>query len=248
MKMSITRNLVVLGLTVSSLLTNAQQREVNLEIHIDEPANGGIYQSGEAFPLTVSITNHGPDELVEGDSLFVILPSGEPTWGSLPNDIPVDSNFVLFSNELTMPVVESTTNLELCVQLADDPTNQITLSGSPISVSYIDPVPDNNLVCHTLTVEAAPSSIADKDLSVKTLQIYPNPASQVVQIPVDQHSIAAMTIRIQDISGRTVLSQHFDPKAGKSVEVNVQQLPEGMYMIERKQGKTRSVGKVTILH
>lgn len=247
MKKSTTRNLMLLGMTAFSLTAAAQQRQVNLEIHIDEPANGTVFQPGQTFPFTVSITNHGPDELVAGDSLFVITPSGEPTWGTLQEGIPVDSNFVLFSNELTVPSVESTGNMDLCVQLVDDPTTQITLSGSPISVSYIDPIPDNNVVCHTITIEATPSSISKHNIKSNALEVYPNPAGQLVHIPVNKTSKEAIMIQIRDISGKTVLSEHFSSNGHETVNMNVGQLQEGIYIIESQQGNMRSTGKLSIM-
>lgn len=248
MKKSLTRNIMLLSAVSMSMLASAQQRQVDLEIHIDEPANAEVFQSGQSFLLTVSITNHGPDEMQAGDSLFVITPSGEPTWGTLPEAIPVDGNFSLFSNEITMPAVETTTDFDLCVQLVDDPTTQIRLMGNPISVSYIDPAPGNNVICHTITVEAQPSSITETAKGIANLELYPNPAKDFVQVPIDPNGASAIQLRILDISGRIVFNQAFSQAAGRdAIQVDLTQFQNGVYILESQQGTIRNTGKFTIL-
>lgn len=246
MKKSLTRNLMLLGLSTASLLTHAQQRQIDMEVHLDEPLSGTVFQSGETVPVTISFTNHGPDALVQDDSIFVITPTGGTIWGPV-SPVAVGENYVLVSSEFTMPVVETTTEVELCVQLVDDPSNQVRIQGNQVSVSYVDPVPGNNLYCHKVIVEGQPSSISKHNSGSKDLEVYPNPASQEVHIPIDKTSQEALAIQIQDLSGKTVLSKRFYSQGSESIIVNVGQLQEGIYIVESQQGSTRHTGKLSIM-
>src|SRR5690606_35375149 len=89
MKKLLTRNIMLLSAVSMSMLASAQQRQVDLEIHIEEPANASALQSGETFSLVLSVTNHGPEELLEGDTLFIVLPTREVTSGVMSSPIPV---------------------------------------------------------------------------------------------------------------------------------------------------------------
>lgn len=247
MKTLITRNLMLFGLTTFGLMAHAQQRSIDMEIHIDEPADGTVVQSGSLPLLTVSITNHGPDDLVAGDTIFIILPEGLFYPTVLNQPIPNNTKVAVVPAQLELPKVDSITSVDICVRVLDDPSSQVTSGGNSVTFSYIDSNPANNEICHTITIEPEASSIANTGLRTGVIQPYPNPASQVMHIPVDADLNEHVHIRILDLSGKAVLSQSFKAQQQASVEVNVGQLREGIYIVERQQGSIRSTGKITVL-
>lgn len=224
----------------------AQQRSVDLEVIMVEPNETEVFKSGQTISLSIAVTNHGPDQILVGDSLFAILPDGSPTWGTMTTSVAVGGTTDLFSTEITLPTVSSNSTIDLCVQLADDPSTQITMGGSPVSVSYKDPIPGNNVACRELTVEGEPSSIMANSRK-NALLPFPNPATNFIQIPIENWDTDVF-ILIKDLSGRTVFDKLFPREnGGESIKVNVEHLKEGVYLIERYDGETYSMGKITIL-
>lgn len=250
MQLSVTAiNYVVYGflsLCVSASAV-AQQRLVDLEVIIIEPNDGEVFKSGQTIVLSVDVTNHGPDEILVGDSLYVFLPDGSPTWGTMTTSLAIGETTDLFSTEVTLPTVSNNSPTEICVQLVDDPSTQISVGGDPVRVSYKDPVPGNNFACHTLTIEAEPSSISRNEIKASLLP-FPNPTNSLVEIPLENADVAEVKVLIKDLSGRTVLSRrvHENSPTG-SITLNVAHLDDGIYIIECYEGENFSSGKLNIL-
>jgi hypothetical protein len=110
--------------------------------------------------------------------------------------------------------------------LAGD-TNYVGLN----SVLYID----------SLNLEYYPVSVGPEYFSEQDLKVYPNPAGDFLQI----ESILAMkTLRILNNLGMTVFS--IEPEALKS-NVDIHNLPPGMYFIEIKTEQKKLMKKIIIL-
>src|SRR5690606_9691514 len=143
-----------------------------------------------------------------GDSIFGMLPTGDLMYLiNTGGPVAVGETVQIMENELQLPEAETTTTWDLCAQLFDDPTNQIRLSGNSIWVSYKDPDPSNNIPCITITVQAGTSSIANDYKNDEKLLPFPNPASNIIHIPVE--SITSTVIIVRDISGRSLLKEEF---------------------------------------
>lgn len=59
----------VLALSTANLTW--AQRSVNMEAVLEGPLDGNVWQNGAEVPVTLKLINHGPDNLVMGDTLFL---------------------------------------------------------------------------------------------------------------------------------------------------------------------------------
>lgn len=243
---NMTRGLLIAGILFYSLGLAAQQRSIDMELIIDEPASG-TYESGQVVPLSVSIINHGPDEIKVGDSLFVLLPDGAVTYGIMTVAVPVGGSTDLFSDTLPLPDVEDVTTIDVCVQLVHNPSSTIRNSdGDPILVSYDDPNPTNNLPCHEITIEPDPTSVMDA-YAERQLNIFPNPATNFVQIPVSKSAKGQTIVSIRDLLGRIVMDKQFPAQSQQEyMQLDVSALQNGVYILERYDETEKVAQKLVI--
>lgn len=82
--------------------------------------------------------------------------------------------------------------------------------------------------------------------SITQLLPYPNPASDMVTIPLDPHS--GGTLNITDMAGKTVSTQRF--VAGAPLQFSVQHLAPGLYTLcwQGNSGKLNGNGKLWVVH
>jgi hypothetical protein len=70
--------------------------------------------------------------------------------------------------------------------------------------------------------------------------IYPNPASDVVNLRFELTNNQEITISISDINGRQVKSGQYDLKSGmQQLQIGLQGIPSGTYLISIGSGKER---------
>jgi hypothetical protein len=88
-------------------------------------------------------------------------------------------------------------------------------------------------------------TVATKDLEdVLTLNIYPNPANNMLQISSDKMFDRNATLDILNIQGQLVFTKNIG--AVKADILNVSQLTDGIYLLHIRSGKFSSVSKVII--
>lgn len=94
---------------------------------------------------------------------------------------------------------------------------------------------------------ADPLGITEANLGDTRLHLFPNPAKRFVRVSVDPDTQADMHIRIRDLSGRMLFSQHFRQSLSGAVEVDIGHFRKGVYIVERQQGQKHSTARLTIL-
>lgn len=78
-----------------------------------------------------------------------------------------------------------------------------------------------------------PASIDELNQVDATLQVYPNPANDFATIAVNLTSESNASVRILDMSGKTVASRNYGSISGaSSITLNTQQFVPGMYIVE----------------
>lgn len=78
-----------------------------------------------------------------------------------------------------------------------------------------------------------PASIDDLGQVDATLQVYPNPANDFATIAVNLTSESNASVRILDLSGKTIASRNYGSVSGAStITLNTQQFVPGMYIVE----------------
>lgn len=82
--------------------------------------------------------------------------------------------------------------------------------------------------------------------SVQKLEIFPNPASGQITIQLPEH-FNAQTVSVYDLAGNYVIKQTVDSN-NERLQVQVNQLANGIYQIRAKDKNTEASGKLVILH
>lgn len=77
------------------------------------------------------------------------------------------------------------------------------------------------------------------------LQAFPNPASGQINLQTDGDLTGLTAIRIYDMRGRLVFTDHRQMFAGQAVTLATQLIPSGLYLLEVQSGVDRSVLRVT---
>ena len=95
-----------------------------------------------------------------------------------------------------------------------------------------------------------PSSIYTKGLSKTALNIYPNPASEIVNLEFYQEQAGQIEIEITDVSGNTVF---YKPKVINEpgvhrIVLNVEKIPAGVYLCKFRADKEFGLRKFIITH
>jgi hypothetical protein len=74
--------------------------------------------------------------------------------------------------------------------------------------------------------------------------VYPNPASEMVQIKLPEIS-ANTAVHIYDQLGRKVLMQHFsEPES--TLDLNISMLPQGVYFVKIELGKRHATKRLLV--
>ncbi len=126
----------------------------------------------------------------------------------------------------------------------DNPANGYYLSGDPANptVGPFPPFPALNGVPPEGTVyRFTPATSSVASLQSAGYQVYPNPCNDWLRVEHTQQ-IKAGTLRITDISGRTVLSQQYD--TDQQIQLSTNQLHPGMYILELRTDQERLQSKV----
>lgn len=87
------------------------------------------------------------------------------------------------------------------------------------------------------------TGISDYEFGKVALDVYPNPASSVLNITF-KDSKKAFTVAVTDISGRTVIAPRTTAAAG--ISLDIAQLPEGMYITRIEQDGKILLRKFTV--
>ena len=90
--------------------------------------------------------------------------------------------------------------------------------------------------CQTIVLDATPALLHNGG----NVAIWPNPASEAITVDVSEVSDAS-SIRITDLSGRTVFVQRID--ARDRTYIRTHQLPSGLYLLEVYAGQSRISSK-----
>lgn len=85
------------------------------------------------------------------------------------------------------------------------------------------------------TAVSNPTSVTDRQRQVN-MKIYPNPATDFVNIQLNHMVHQSSLIKIIDVSGKTVFTQ---AAASAVMQIPVQQLPDGLYTIMMTDGNVR---------
>lgn len=232
-----------------SLSSVAQQRYCDMEVVLNSPESGGVYSAEELLQVSISIINHGPDDMLSGDTIFLrIATSTTPLPFAFPQNLSIGDT-VEINGELNVHI-DSTSTFFFCVGLYNDPSSQLTNSeGQPLLVSYTDSIPENNSICHSITVTKASSHITQLD-NKTSLLLFPNPAIDRVSFKSGEIDYGNMKVSIFDLSGREIKNRMPFVCEGQGpdqvVHLDISDLRYGIYIIEAFDGHKSIIGKLVV--
>ncbi|WP_157976829.1 T9SS type A sorting domain-containing protein [Taibaiella helva] len=220
----------------------AQQKNCDMGITLMSPAAGAVINAYASFNITVRIVNNGPQDLVVGDTVWYNFPSMPLTSYrpfSLQEAIPSGGNSTVIlttsSNVTSNP--EDVTE-DYCVTVISRPDN----AGSFVDTT----ITTNNNSCNSVTFKALPTSgIEEVNAGSGHLVLYPNPASNSIDIAWAGAAKDKPAISVFDLSGRRLIAKApGEAVSGKEkLSLDISVLHPGMYLVELQSGKTRTTGR-----
>ena len=97
-----------------------------------------------------------------------------------------------------------------------------------------------------VTTEPKPISLEENPVS-RSLKMFPNPTSEVVNIKFDAAQSGNASIRITDMRGRVMMERHDNHINGRYNEaIDVSNLADGVYMVEIQSGDLRAVRRLNV--
>lgn len=185
------------------------------------PANGQLN-------VTAILKNFGPASLIEGVTVTIAVSiDGEDAGGG---EIAIPAGMTVAADEMvTIPFKP--------VDLSDLPAGTYEFCVGTAGTSLgADPVPANDKSCFTLVVGAA--SVGEESLS--QFSAYPNPANNMINVV---SPVSFETIRLFDMAGREVYSFK---GTNTNHQINVSNLPVGLYFLSIEAENNKSTKKVSI--
>jgi hypothetical protein len=102
----------------------------------------------------------------------------------------------------------------------------------------------------TFVILAKPiAGVAETSDALREISLYPNPASNSVEIRWTQGTAASTSVTIYDRSGRTVsaIDAGYIEAGSQRLTVSVESLPAGTYLYELRSGTSRKTGTLTVV-
>ena len=218
-----------------ALATGIKAQDVGI-VDILTPASDTTIAVGANMPLVVALQNFGTATLNLNDTIYVELSlNGQVMFGS---SVPVSASLAPFApDEIvllsfgTLPLGQAgipAGTYQLCVSTAG--TN---INGAMVA----DPNASNDESCFQLTI-GNNASVEEKSLA--QFSAFPNPANNMINVV---SPVAFETVRLFDMAGREVYS--FNGKETNH-QINVSNLPVGLYFLSIEAEGNKSTKKVSI--
>lgn len=218
----------------------SQTRTVDMEVTLVEPVQNSVLTINQPFNVKINFKNLGPDPVQGGDTLIFthsgmsqaiafIIPAGQT--------IPVNFSYP-YSTSFTITSAPSGP-VEFCAL------------GILSRGVIVDPDTSNNRSCNTVTFNGTTGVgeiIGFESEVVANLDLYPNPASDLVRLKYSRQGHGSVSIAITDVAGRIALNQVLGVKSlrGDEITIDVSSLTPGMYFVEVVEGSKKARGKIMV--
>ncbi len=219
-----------------------------VDIVVNSPDHETLEAAVIAADLAGTLSGDGPFTLfAPTDAAFEALPDG--TLDALLADPSGDLTDILLYHTLAADV--RSTDLSDGQMATTINGQEITVSISngnvfinDAQVTVADIVTDNGVV-HVIDGVLLPnlSSTNESEIELASFKIYPNPASDFVQLEIDNLEASESRLLIRSLDGRIVQSMN---QINSSEKVDVSQLQSGMYLIEYQMDNMSYVKKLAI--
>lgn len=134
---------------------------------------------------------------------------------------------------------------ELCIDIEQTTDSGFVIGGGSLSDISGDKTENcmgtNDLWIIKLYRDTIVNSILSFSLPDE-ITIFPNPGDHVITVKLDKATGSEMEVSIFNLLGKTVMQQH-EPALKSGMEMNVSSIPQGVYLLEIKQGDKIYRGK-----
>jgi hypothetical protein len=241
--------------TVSN--TNAQTIK-NLDLAITtftSPTNNQEVAFGENFDVSFNIKNNGPAAIAATDTIYYIRQGDQNGTVYMAQGLTIASgatslvNVGQFTNQNN---TQQDQNGSICFILV--PQSAIFRmpqgGGDTVfaTVTYNDTDTSNDKGCVNVTLKKA-VSILDANNTISALDIYPNPATDIINFKITLDQPQEVVANILDATGRLVMTKNFGKINGgqeEHLQINLDKLSAGLYFVDLRAGDYKAKGKVTI--
>jgi hypothetical protein len=237
------------------------QRELDFEfVELVEPTElRSTETSGTPLPLSFIIKNNGPDTAFTTDSFtyqFILQEAGTnatilriPEQQNSVNVVPLRKDLapgdtLHFSRNLNINARISLSSL----------LNALIVNGSFFNRSsdITDPVATNNINGNLNIVwynwQGWGVSV-DRPEYVNNLHIYPNPASDIINIQMEIVKLESTTVELYDLSGKLIATHSNISDLGTGeFQLDVADISNGVYVVRVTNGEEVHTGRVIVNH
>lgn len=201
-----------------------------------------------------TITNHGPSDVKTSDTMVVVGNItkkrfiGKTSQFTPPHNVPLkkDSSISIFPKDPVVLQAEDyvTASGAQTVPWCDSIWAIDSVTGNVIQ----DNDTSNNKVCTNVTILFY---LLDVNGTVKkgsdAFILYPNPATQNLNIKFDFGANTPASLRIVDLTGKVVYTQNLGVQNGvKDIPLHLTKIPEGLYMVQLTTDKGTFTDRLTI--
>jgi hypothetical protein len=250
---------LLVALFVAFAANSFAQRSINLKCTMASPAANATITSGSPITVDAVVTNLGPDSLKMSDTtLYYLTINNAPvtiTSGSSSGAYWIRWNRSLKVND-TMHITYSSLTFTYGSKADSQRTicmNVLPYKDVPANDTIADPDKTNNSGCVTTTWKANPTSVEDFNntsilAGANSSALYPNPASDVVNVAIALNYTTEVSVKVMDLSGRVVMSVENGKmsKGDHTVTLNTASLKTGLYLYQVIMGNEVSNGKLMI--
>jgi Pregnancy-associated plasma protein-A/Secretion system C-terminal sorting domain/Fibronectin type III domain len=215
-----------------------------------------VYESNNTFTTAKEMpTNKSISALIgmATDNDFYVFKTTkiENNIQILLSELPFDYDVKLYNSQHQLVGTSTRT---------DKTEERIVLNNAPVDYYYIRVYPNNDFSatqCYKLIANTSSSNFsresdkiateAFKDKTVETLKVYPNPATESVQVEINTVFEGVANIRIEDLTGKTVLikTQNIS-KELKAFQIDISNLNDGLYILMVKTGLIIQTKKILV--
>lgn len=226
--------------------TTQAQRSVPLALTLVSPADGTEIDMGANFAVTVNVTNvSSAENLLEGDTIFfnyTSLGSGQYAGYLITGNMAPNQ-----SQEFTLANLTNNNN-------GDDVTADFCITAIGTAQAYEGGTwenPDYSFTgCSNITLKGNSStSIADLKTTASDLQIYPNPATNQVNLSIEMTQIENVFVSIKDITGRELKKVSLGKRqitVNAPAHLSLEGISAGVYILDIHAGQQQYTSKLTI--
>ncbi len=179
---------------------------------------------------------------------------GGVTFNSMTNGLPPTLVYDIVANEEETMLFAATENGPYVYIVEEDMWHDLTGTCAPAnvywSVEYIKNIKTVRFGTYgrgiwDFSIQTKPSSNEDLVSDKNTITVYPNPASDYVNIRLNKPH-GPLSIQLFDFLGHSVLSEKVKKGNMNEVQLEINHLPTGQYVLVIKEGKKYSTQKIII--